>query len=197
MFTGIIQNVGSIKLLRDGLYKVETPLDLSECKNGSSISCNGVCLTAKNIKKNKDYLFSFEVNIGEETLNRTNLGKKIIDNKKINIEKSLKIGDEIGGHFVYGHVDVVTSIKNIIKLENSWEFHFEKNFNKNNIFIKDKASISINGISLTIAKVKTNSFIISVIDHTFKNTNLQYNKLNDQVNIEFDYLARFLIKSEL
>jgi len=193
MFTGIVQDLGSIKLIKGGLYKVNTNLDLSECKEGSSISCNGVCLTAKNIKTNQNQNSTFEVNIGEETLTRTNLGNYILTNKLINIEKSLKIGDEIGGHFVYGHVDVITSLKKIEKLNNSWEYNFEKNFDLNNRFIKEKASISINGISLTIANVGDSSFTISVIEHTFKNTNLQFLNIDDHVNVEFDYLARFVL----
>ena len=193
MFTGIVQDLGSIKLIKSGLYKVKTNLDLSECKEGSSISCNGVCLTAKNIKTNQNQNSTFEVNIGEETLMRTNLGNNILTNKLINIEKSLKIGDEIGGHFVYGHVDVITSLKKIEKLNNSWEYNFEKNFDLNNRFIKEKASISINGISLTIANVGDSSFTISVIEHTFKNTNLQFLNIDDHVNVEFDYLARFVL----
>ena len=196
MFTGIIQDIGSIKIINNGLYQITTNIDLSDCNEGSSISCNGVCLTAKNIHKNLNKNFTFEVNIGEETLSRTNLGEHINNNKKINIEKSLKIGDEIGGHFVYGHVDTVTEVVNIIKLENSWEYNFNNNFNKNNKFIVEKASISINGISLTIAKVNSKYFTVSVIDHTYINTNLKLINLNDKVNIEFDYLARFIFKNE-
>ena len=195
MFTGIIQDIGSISYLKNGTYEVKTNLDLSDCKEGSSISCNGVCLTANNINKyNNNY--NFNVNIGEETLNRTNLGNVIKNNQKINIEKSLKIGDEIGGHFVYGHVDTVTSIINIERLENSWEYYFSQNFVNNNRFIIEKASISINGISLTIAKVIQGSFVISVINHTYNNTNLKYLSIDDKVNIEFDYLARFITNYE-
>ena len=195
MFTGIIQDIGSISYSQNGIYIVKTNLDLSDCKEGSSISCNGVCLTANNINKyNNNY--NFNVNIGEETLNRTNLGNVIKNNQKINIEKSLKIGDEIGGHFVYGHVDTVTSIINIERLENSWEYYFSQNFFNNNRFIVEKASISINGISLTIAKVTKDSFVISVINHTFNNTNLKYLSVDDKANIEFDYLARFISNNE-
>ena len=196
MFSGIIEDFGSIKLVKNGLYEIQTGLDLSNCKEGSSISCNGVCLTAKNIKKLNNNIFVFEVNIGEETLKRTNLGNNITKNKKVNLEKSLKIGDEISGHFVYGHVDCVTSLINIIKLDNSWEFHFEKNFDINNRFIVEKASISINGISLTIAYVVKDSFYISVIEHTYNKTNLKYLTNGDYVNIEFDYLARFILKND-
>ena len=100
------------------------------------------------------------------------------------------------GHFVYGHVDTTTTVSEILELENSWEYHFEKKFNKNNRFIVEKGSISINGISLTVAKVENNTFMISVIDHTFNQTNLKFLNKSDQVNIEFDYLARFILNNE-
>ena len=87
-------------------------------------------------------------------------------------------------------------MQKIIKLENSWEYSFEKKFNKNNKFIAKKASISINGVSLTIADILDDSFTVSIIEHTFKKTNLQYLKDGDYVNIEFDYLARFILKNE-
>jgi len=196
MFTGIIQDLGTINTMKEGLYKISTNLDLSKCKEGSSISCNGVCLTAKNITQKDNKSFSFEVNIGEESLKRTNLANSIFKNEKINLEKSLQIGDEISGHFVYGHVDTTTTVSEILELENSWEYHFEKNFNKNNKFIVEKGSISINGISLTVAKVESNTFMISVIDHTFNQTNLKFLNKSDQVNIEFDYLARFILNNE-
>ena len=196
MFTGIIQDLGTIKTKEVGLYQISTNLDLSKCKEGSSIACNGVCLTAKNITQTDNKLFNFEVNIGEETLKRTNLANSILKNEKINLEKSLQIGDEISGHFVYGHVDTTTTVSKILELENSWEYYFEKNFNKNNKFIVEKGSISINGISLTIAKVENNTFMISVIDHTYSQTNLKFLNKSDQVNIEFDYLARFILNNE-
>ena len=196
MFTGIIQELGTIITKEKGLYQISTNLDLSKCKEGSSISCNGVCLTAKNITQTDNKSFSFEVNIGEETLQRTNLANSILKNEKINLEKSLQIGDEISGHFVYGHVDTTTTVSEIIELENSWEYYFEKNFNKNNRFIVEKGSITINGISLTVARVENKSFNISVIDHTFNHTNLKFLNKSDQVNIEFDYLARFIFNNE-
>lgn len=193
MFTGIVQNIGSIIDFNDGVLKVSTPLDLSDCSVGSSICCNGVCLTATEIIFNENE-YTFSVNLGEETQNRTNFSPNFIHaSMKINIEKSLKVGDEISGHFVYGHVDRVTKINNINKLENSWEFSYEKFKDKDQKFIVEKASIVINGISLTIANVDKDSFKISIIPHTFENTNLRYLKKNDIVNVEFDYLARFII----
>ena len=191
MFTGIIQNLGKAINFTNGDLEVTTSLDLSDCNVGSSICCNGVCLTATEIQSiGKEYYF--KVNIGEETQQRTtfsnNLFNKLIF---INLEKSLKIGDEISGHFVYGHVDRTTQLLNVNKLENSWIFLFKNFQNSDKKYIVDKASIAINGISLTIAYVTAESFSISVIPHTYENTNLKFINENDIVNIEFDYLARF------
>ena len=193
MFTGIIQNIGSVISYTNGELEISTTLDLSDCKIGSSICCNGVCLTATKIIF-KDDQYIFKVNVGEETHERTNFSNKEL--AKINIEKSLKIGDEISGHFVYGHVDRTTNITNINKLDNSWEFYFQNFKNRDKNFIVEKGSIAINGISLTVAKQDDNNFSISVIPHTFNNTNLKYLKVQDLVNIEFDYLARFSMRDK-
>ena len=197
MFTGIVQNLGRVMHYTNGELEISTTLDLSDCKIGSSICCNGVCLTAIEINS-KDDEYTFKVNVGEETQQRTNFSNEYLNEFfKINIEKSLKIGDEISGHFVYGHVDRTTRINKIKKLNNSWEFYFQNFKNKDKNFIVEKGSIAINGISLTIAKADNNYFSISVIPHTYENTNLKYLKEQDLVNIEFDYLARFSMKDKL
>ena len=197
MFTGIVQNLGRVINYTNGKLEISTTLDLSDCKIGSSISCNGVCLTATEIKS-QDGDYTFKVNVGEETQQRTNFSKNIFNKlANINIEKSLKIGDEISGHFVYGHIDRTTNITNIKKLDNSWEFYFQNFKNKDKNFIVEKGSIAINGISLTIAKEDNSNFSISVIPHTYDNTNLKHLKVQDLVNIEFDYLARFSMKDKL
>jgi len=197
MFTGIVQNLADVISFKNGELEISTSLDLSDCKIGSSICCNGVCLTATEINFREDQ-YTFKVNVGEETQERTNFSNQEFNKlAKINIEKSLKIGDEISGHFVYGHIDRTTNITNINKLNNSWEFYFQNFKNKDKNFIVEKGSIAINGISLTIAKVDNNNFSISVIPHTFENTNLKYLKEQDLVNIEFDYLARFSMKDKL
>ena len=196
MFTGIIQNLGSVINYANSELEISTYLDLSECEIGSSISCNGVCLTVTEII-NKNKQFFFKVNIGEETQQRTNFSHNLFDKSVyVNIEKSLKIGDEISGHFVYGHIDCITKIIDIKILMNSWEFYFENFKNVNKKFIVEKGSIAINGISLTIAKENKNNFSVSVIPHTYENTNLKYLKIEDFVNIEFDYLARFYMKDK-
>jgi riboflavin synthase len=197
MFTGIVQNLGRVINYTNGKLEISTTLDLSDCKIGSSISCNGVCLTATEIKS-QDGDYTFKVNVGEETQQRTNFSKNIFNKlANINIEKSLKIGDEVSGHFVYGHIDRTTNITNIKKLDNSWEFYFQNFKNKDKNFIVEKGSIAINGISLTIAKEDNSNFSISVIPHTYDNTNLKYLKVQDLVNIEFDYLARFSMRDQL
>ena len=192
MFTGIVQNLGKVVKYSNGELEISTLLDLSYCKIGSSICCNGVCLTATEINSH-DGQFVFKVNIGEETQQRTNFSPNLFNKLiYINIERSLIVGDEISGHFVYGHVDGTTKVKKIIKLKNSWKFYFENFQNEDKKFIVEKASIAINGISLTIAKEDNKNFSISVIPHTFENTNLKYLNIEDLVNVEFDYFARFL-----
>ena len=197
MFTGIIQGQAILvnKIQDSNTFSIKTDLDLSDCKIGSSISCDGVCLTVTSINY-KDSFYFFNVNIGEETFNRTT-AQYWDNNYKINLEKSLKVGDEISGHFVYGHVDTILKILNIEKLSSSWNFYFSSSsLYKYTKFIVEKGSISINGISLTIANVKEDVFNISIIPHTYNNTNLSNLKIRDSVNIEFDALARYILSND-
>ena len=198
MFTGIIQSIGILEKVdfNTNSYFIKTNLDLNDCKVGSSICCDGVCLTATSIIDRKiDYLF--EVNVGEETIKRSNLSNWNTGSQ-INIEKSLKVGDEISGHFVYGHIDSTIVINKIENLINSWEFEFSFKDQLNiEIFKKhivEKGSISINGISLTVANIFKDSFNVSIIPHTYNNTNLFCLRQGDKVNIEFDPLARYISK---
>tara|TARA_Y100000741_G_C18143309_1_gene514091 strand:+ start:87 stop:683 length:597 start_codon:yes stop_codon:yes gene_type:complete len=196
MFNGIIQSIGLIEKFESDNFYIKTSLDLSNCKIGSSISCNGVCLTATSIKKFESNSYIFSVNISEETLQRTNFSSQNL-NQIINLEKSLRLGEEISGHFVYGHVDCVTKISTINKLDKSWFFEFEINQSSQmNKFIVEKGSVAINGISLTISEVFEKKFSVSIIPHTYYNTNLKKSKAGDLVNIEFDALARYLFKNE-
>ena len=197
MFTGIIQSLGEIiNINKKHTYLIKTTLDLNDCKIGSSISCDGVCLTAVNIEK-KDNHFEFEVNVGEETLKRTNL-INWNNGYKINLEKSLKFGDEIGGHYVYGHIDTLIPVIKIKEINHSWEFEFSlsqlNNQTKYKNMIVEKGSVAINGTSLTVANLYDNSFNVSIIPHTYQNTNYSLLGENDMVNIEFDPLARYLSK---
>ena len=199
MFSGIIQSFGYLdKINKDkNIYIIKTDLNLSNINIGSSICCDGVCLTVIDIFEDKNNDNTFSVNISEETLIKSNIINWKISSK-INLEKSLRVGDEISGHFVYGHVDTTTKILNISNLQNSWEFEFQLPLSYFNPIIKslivEKGSVAINGISLTISKVTDNSFTVSIIPHTYINTNLSFLNLNDIVNIEFDPLARYIQK---
>lgn len=198
MFTGIIQSLGTIERIdkSNNIFTIKTSLDFSKSSIGTSICCDGVCLTAISIIK-EDSNFLFSVNVGEETIKRTNL-YKWKKNYKINIEKSLKLGDEISGHFVYGHVDAVIKVISIDKLNNSWEYGFSFSTLSNSLdfknFVVEKGSVAINGISLTVSNVSENSFKVSIIPHTYENTNISFLKYKDKVNIEFDPIARYISK---
>ncbi len=188
MFTGIATNFGLIKDIKeiiDTEYTIETDIDLSKIKIGSSIMCSGICLTVAK-KRNK----IFVVNISEETLNVTN-AKNWRKGTKLNLEKSLKVGDELGGHIVTGHVDETSKLLRIKKLKKSSILIFElpNNLKK---FICKKGSITIDGISLTINHVEEQSFSISIIPHTSKITTLGNIKKGDIVNLEIDILARYI-----
>jgi riboflavin synthase len=192
MFNGIIFNTGKIRLINKSKNSiniaVETNLKFSNNDLGSSVSCNGVCLT---ITKIKDKLIFFY--ISNETLKRSNL-KILKNNQIINLEKSLSYGQKISGHFSQGHVDTIAVIKKIIFLDKTWIIRLKLNNKKLNKFIVEKASISINGVSLTISKCLNNLFEVNVIPHTLKLTNLKKLKINDKVNVELDIFSKYIYK---
>ena len=192
MFNGIIFSTGKIKLIKknnNSIYiGINTKLKFSKKDIGSSVSCNGVCLTIVKVKRN---LINFY--ISEETLQRSNF-KLIKINQIINLEKSLSYGQKISGHFTQGHVDTVAKIQKIIFFDKTWLMKLQIKDNKLRKFLVEKASISINGVSLTISKVNNNYFEINVIPHTLKLTNLKNLKLNDIVNVELDIFSKYIYK---
>ena len=191
MFNGIIFNKGTITKIHKrpkGInIFVKSDFKLSSKDIGVSVACDGVCLTLITIK-NK----IMEFYLSNETIKRSKFNYiKIKD--KINLELPLKYGQKISGHICQGHVDTVSKIISIRKIDKSkiYEFKIESKLKK---FLVEKASILINGVSLTIAKIKKNSFEIWVIPHTLKLTNLYYLKKNDLVNIEIDILSKYVKK---
>ena len=192
MFNGIIYNTGKIKLIKKHINSIdiaiETNLKFTGKDLGSSISCNGVCLT---ITKIQGKLINFY--ISKETLDRSNF-RSIKKNQIINLEKSLSYGQKISGHFTQGHVDTIANIEKIIFLDKTWLIRFkipDKKFNK---FIVEKGSISINGVSLTISKVINSFFEVNIIPHTLQITNLKNLKINDVVNVELDIFSKYIYK---
>lgn len=187
MFSGIIEELGIVKKIsRSGnntVLEIQADKTLEDTKIGDSIAVNGSCLTL--IKKNRDSL-SFEVM--PETLKVTNLGSFGISDK-VNLERSLKIGDRLSGHFVSGHIDCLGLIrkKNYVAGNLSFEIAVPGKFLG---CILPKGSIAIDGISLTIVDKKSNTFTVYIIPHTLKNTTLGFKGPSDQVNLEFDILAK-------
>ena len=152
---------------------------------GSSISCSGACLTVE--KCNKNYVKFY---VSKETLNKT-IFKSSKEGDIINLEKPLKYGDRISGHFVQGHIDSTSTIKKIHFVGKSWLINF-KLLKKYNKYLVSKGSITINGVSLTIAKILKYGFQISIIPQTLRLTNLIYLKEKDLVNVEFDILGKYI-----
>ena len=192
MFNGIIYNTGKIKHIKRNLNStyigIKTKLNFKKNDIGSSVSCDGVCLTITKIYKSIIYFY-----ISNETLKRSNF-KLLKINQVINLEKSLVFGQNISGHFSQGHVDTTSKIIKISFVDKSWLIKLKISNNKLKKFLVEKASISINGVSLTISKVYQNFFELNVIPHTLKLTNLKYLKPNSLVNVELDILSKYIYK---
>ena len=192
MFNGIIYNTGSIHSInkkKNSLFiGIKSKLRFNPREVGSSVCCDGVCLTLVKVKKNIIYFY-----ISNETLIRSNFRLLRVD-QTINLEKSISYGQKISGHFTQGHVDSVAKIKKVKIIDKTWIINFQVLNKSLNKFLIEKASISINGVSLTISKVAKNSFEINVIPHTLKLTNLQYLKSKSLVNIELDIFSKYIHK---
>ena len=159
MFNGIILNTGIVRNItrkKNSTYvEIQTNINIKKKDIGSSICCDGVCLTVEKVFKNKIFFY-----ISNETLKRSNF-KSLKLNQIVNLEKSLLFGKSISGHFIQGHVDTVAKIKKIMIIDKAWIMNFEILDKRLNKFLIEKASISINGVSLTISRIFQNSFEIS------------------------------------
>ena len=190
MFTGLIQAIGTIKKHNYGVI-VDGCKPFSPLKLGDSISVDGVCLTVSELMSD-----SFTANISEETLMRTNLAEKAQGNGYVNLEPALRFSDRLGGHIVSGHIDGLGRVVSIENPKNSWNLRIswdDLNFCR---YMCDKASISLNGISLTIAEIYIDGceFSVAVIPHTWANTCLQFLKIGEKVNLEVDLMAKYAEK---
>ena len=196
MFSGIVEQVGKVIKLEDhGDHHliIRSSFLKKKLKIGSSVCCNGVCLTVHTMKQNKNNLnLSFDVS--KETMDCTNF-KDLKVGSEVNLEKSLRVGDEISGHFVFGHVDTVSKLKSISKVGKSYilKFSLPRVIKK---LVTRKGSIAINGISLTVNKTAKEDFFVNIVDYTWKHTSLKQIAIGDIVNIEVDMLARYVTNSK-
>jgi len=190
MFTGIITDIGRVLEIVDGdgrRMTIATRLPLAEIPLGGSIATSGICFTA--VDKGEDW---FVVEASGATLEVTTAGAWIVG-EAVNLERSLRIGDEMGGHIVFGHVDAVGEI---VALEPAGESHRIEVRVPGSLapLIAVKGSIAVDGISLTVNEVGRDRFALNVIPHTWRATNLADRKPGDRVNVEVDMLARYVAR---
>lgn len=191
MFTGIIQDMGtviSIDKKGDWRARIETALDLAAFPQGASVSCGGVCLTV--IQKGDNWL---EFDISNETLSKTSI-RRWEEGTKINLEPSLRLGDELGGHFVFGHVD---GAGEIVEITPSGDSRLVKIRAPESLtaLIAPKGSVALDGVSMTVNAVEKDVFTVNVIPHTWSHTTLGLRRKGDMVNIEIDMLARYVARA--
>ncbi|MFN3360467.1 MAG: riboflavin synthase [Pseudanabaenaceae cyanobacterium] len=182
MFTGLIRSLGIVHSIND--RQLEVAYVNFPFAVGDSIAVNGVCLTVSYLIKD-----GFGADVSPETWRRTNLGY-LKPGNRVNLEPSLAVGEKIGGHFVTGHVDGLGVLRSLTLQGNSWwlDFTVPPHLQK---YLAEKGSIAVNGVSLTIATCN-DGFQVSVIPHTFYNTNLQHVNSNVPVNLEVDILAKYV-----
>jgi riboflavin synthase len=194
MFTGIVEGIGKVKKISKvtkNRSAIQMIVDLGKhgkgLKTGQSVALNGVCLTVTKLSKTE---CTFEMI--EETTKKTDLGNLKLGGI-VNIERSLKVGDRLEGHFVLGHVDGVGIIKKIQKKPKEVQIWFEvpKNLLK---YVVKKGSIAIDGISLTVVEIKNNLASVCIIPHTIQVTNFKTKNIGDKVNIETDILGKYILK---
>tara|TARA_Y200000002_G_C22626677_1_gene640603 strand:+ start:632 stop:1228 length:597 start_codon:yes stop_codon:yes gene_type:complete len=196
MFNGIIYNQGIIKNIKQSkkyvlgsrVIEIKSKIKFNKKDIGESVCCDGVCLTLIRIKKG-----SFLFYLSKETIKRSNFKSAKIG-KLINLEKSITHGQKISGHYVQGHVDTTAKVKSIKFIDKTWVIKLILKNKKLYKSLIEKASVTINGVSLTISKISKSYFEINVIPHTLKLTNLKNLKVKDVVNVEIDIFSKYILK---
>jgi riboflavin synthase len=190
MFTGIVTNIGTVTAREargDTRFRIRTTYDTASIAIGASIACSGVCLTV--VQKGEDW---FTVDVSAETLSRTGLGHWH-EGSRINLERSLRVGDELGGHIVSGHVDGVGEVTMAKPEGDSLRIEIRAP-DALAAFIAEKGSITVDGVSLTVNSVEGAKFGVNLIPHTQQVTTLGNLKAGDRVNLEIDTLARYVAR---
>lgn len=189
MFTGIIDHFGIIQkmLFGEKSIRIEISCDFIDLIEGESIAVNGICLTAIAPEQKL-----FLADVSPETFKLTN-AKYWHEGSRVNLERSLRLSDRLGGHFVMGHVDKVCQLSQKIPAADFTTMIFSGLTNSDKSFLVKKGSVCVNGISLTINEVTADNFQVMIIPHTAQRTNLHLVEVGDYVNIEFDWLARITV----
>lgn len=190
MFTGIVTDVGTVRAIEqrgDTRIEIETSYDMDDVDIGASIACSGPCLTV--VEKGSDW---FAVEASAETLDKTALGDWAVGTQ-VNLERAMRIGDELGGHIVSGHVDVVAEVVDMTPEGDSMRFSFEApaDFAK---YVAPKGSVCLDGVSLTVNEVDGNRFGVNIISHTQSATSFGERKIGDRINMEIDTIARYVAR---
>lgn len=193
MFTGIVTDVGRIVHLErrgDTLARIATNYDVTGLDIGASVACDGVCLTV--IARGADSGSWFEVEFSAETRSKTNLDAWA-EGRRINLERALRVGDELGGHIVSGHVDGVAEILSMTREGDSTRIRFRAPGELAR-YVAPKGSVALNGTSLTVNEVEGNAFGVNLIPHTLRATTWGEARPGDRVNFEIDTLARYVAR---
>jgi riboflavin synthase len=195
MFTGIVTDVGRVRTVRrppagqdgDLRFVFDTAYDPDTLNLGASVCCAGVCLTVV-----ETHAAGFAVDVSAETLSKTTLGD-LAEGTPVNLERSLRLGDELGGHLVYGHVDAIAEVVEAYQEGDSWRYLFEvpEPLAK---YVAPKASIALDGVSLTVNEVDGNRFGVNIIPHTREVTTFGERQAGSRLNCEIDMLARYVAR---
>jgi riboflavin synthase len=192
MFTGIITSIGLVSHAQayDGGLKlaIDSDFTFSAKDIGCSIALNGACMTVISYNGGRFY-----VDVSNESLDKTTLASWQVG-ERINMERALKVGDELGGHIVLGHIDTVAKVDKVEVLHDNRRLWFFIEDEKYERFIVQKGSVCLNGVSLTVNEVDGKRFSVNLVPHTLKTTNLSLLKASDSVNFELDSLARYAAK---
>ncbi len=194
MFTGLISDVGILHSVSGGRMRIESHYEIDTIALGASIACDGCCLTAIKMEKTEKNTCIFDVDVSNETLECTTLGVWEAG-RRINLERSLTAGDELGGHIVSGHVDALAKITEIRVDDDSKRFTLEIPDNLKH-FVAPKGSVALNGTSLTVNEVDDRTFGINLIPHTMEVTTWGERAVGDYVNFEVDLLARYVARMQ-